>query len=200
MSAVTVSRAAPIARLVGVPLVSGAVIIFLCAPASPAPTADTGRVGLVEKDARWNVVAADKGGASGGVWYSARSPTLHVELRARGLKPSVRYMIEMNVDGKTYEVSSHAADPQGLLAVDTTLTNFANGVCDKGAYIAPEPLHGAHQIKFLVKRDGHPVGGSLRQVGSGGAVAPALPCQGNGDEDFSYALFEDNVAHYTGTR
>ena len=153
-------------------------------------------IGLSQKDAAFHVIP---GAASGDVWFDAEGPTFAFRLSAAGLKPGVHYLVELYTDGRTYEVASRMADAQGRINLDTTLTRFETGACIGGDYVPPRPLRGDHMIKFLVKRDGNPVSGT-RQALSRSANPPALPCHGNGDEDFTYSLFEDNVAKYTGTR
>ena len=153
-------------------------------------------IGLSQKDAAFRVIP---GAASGDVWFDAAAATFGFRLSAAGLKPGVHYLVELNADGRTYEVTSRMADAQGRINLDTTLTRFETGACIGGDYVPPRPLRGDHTIKFLVKRDGNPVSGT-RQTLSKSANPPALPCHGNGDEDFTYALYEDNVAKYTGTR
>jgi hypothetical protein len=176
--------------------------MFLCIlPARANRTArpdNAGYVALVQKDAAFHVISPEQGGASGRVWFDAAAPAFHFRLAANGLKPAVRYMVELNVDGATYVVTSQAADTAGRLAIDTTLTRFVTGECTGNGDPPPRPLRGEHEIKFLVKRDGYQATG-LRP-GPAPAVSPARPCHGNGDSDFTYALFEGNVGHYTGTR
>ncbi len=196
---------AGVARLVLVPLTSVAIIVFLCVlPAQrtrAAPANGIGHVGLVEKDSTFHIVAAANGGAFGDVAYTISGPRLEIALSAAGLRPGIHYLVELNVDGTTYEVTSRAADRTGRLVVDTVLTRFDSGVCNGGDYVPPQPLRGSHRLKFLVKRDGNPPDGTKRARGTvPDGVLPALPCRGNGDNDFSYALFEDNVARFHGTR
>ncbi len=139
------------------------------------------------------------GGASGDVWFDAAAPTFTFRFAATGLKPGTHYLIELFADNSPYELTSRTADAQGRINLDTTLTRFETGACIGGDYVAPRPLRGIHSIKFLLKRDGNPASGT-RRTRSRSATTPDLPCHGNGDEDFTYALFEDNVAKYTGTR
>jgi hypothetical protein len=174
--------------------------MFLCVSTAPrAPdtaAAANGHIGLIQKDADFHIVP---GGASGDVWFAPAAPTFAFHLAARGLRPDVHYLIELNVDDATYELTSRAADARGTITLDTTLTRFETGACIGGEYVAPRSLRGTHHVKFLVKRDGNPPSGT-RRTHSSSITPPDLPCHGNGDENFSYALFEDNVAQYTGTR
>jgi hypothetical protein len=146
------------------------------------------------------VISPTLGGATGTVWYSTTGSTFHFDLRATDLKPGVHYLIEMYADGDRFEVSSHSADPHGAIALDTTVAQFASGVCYIGDYVPPHALIGSHKIKFLIKRDGGPVDGTQPPDTRAQNQAPALPCHGNGDKDYTYALYEDNVAQYVGTR
>lgn len=161
-----------------------------------APTTGVAHIGLIQKDAAFRIV---RGGASGDVWFDAAGPTFAFRLSAVGLKPGVHYLIELNVDDASYELESRTPDAGGAIKLDTTLTQFATGACIGGEYLPPRPLRGSHEVKFLIKRDGNPVSGT-RRTHSTSLAPPALPCHGNGDEDFTYALYEDNVARYTGTR
>ena len=185
------------------PLVSAAIIFFLCiAPVrriQNTPASGVGHVGLIQKDAAFQVVPADRGGAYGDVWFNAAAPTFAFRLSAVGLKPGVHYLIELNVDDVTYELTSRPADPRGAVKLDTTLSRFATGACDGGEYARPRSVSGNHRIKFLVKRDGNPATGTKR-AHSTLSSPPAVACHGNGDDNFTYALFEDNVARFTGTR
>jgi hypothetical protein len=180
--------------------VSAAIVMFLCIPSDRTSKAvDTERVrhiGLSQKDAAFHVVP---GGAAGDVWFDAVAPTFTFRLSASGLKPGVHYLVELYADDHAYEVTSRAADPQGRISLDTTLTRFETGACIGGDYVPPRPLRGNHTIKFLLKRDGNPASGTRRTL-SRSVEPPDLPCHGNGDEDFTYTLFEDNVAKYTGSR
>jgi hypothetical protein len=153
-------------------------------------------IGLIQKDAAYHIVP---GGASGDVWFNATGPVLTFRLAAAGLKPGVHYLVELNVDNASDELESRTPDAHGTIKLDTTLTQFATGACIGGEYVPPRPLRGSHEIKFLIKRDGNPVSGT-RRTHSNSLTPPDLPCHGNGDDNFTYALFEDNIARYTGTR
>lgn len=152
-------------------------------------------VDLVQKDASFRPIA----GARGRVDYAPDGNALTVRLRAAALKPGLRYLIELNVDGTTYAIASRAADARGRLALDTTLMQFAEGACVGPNYDAPEPLAGRHVIKFWVKRDGNPRAGTSASAAPGSAGA-RLPCTGNGDGDYTYVLLEQSPAIFTGRR
>jgi len=186
-----------------VPLVSAAVVMFLCILPARATRAahvtTTGYVALVQKDAAFHVVAPERGGASGRVWFDPAGPTLHFRVDAMGLHPGIQYFVELNVDGTTYEVATHAADAGGRLAFDTTLARFASGVCSGGDDAPPRPVTGSHEIKFLIKRDGNPKSGLMPRRAGRESEASVRACHGNGDGDYSYALFEGDVARFMGT-
>ena len=156
------------------------------------------RIALVEKDADWRPVPRDKGGASGAVWYTPAAPELSFRLEAEGLVPRKRYLIELAVDDDIYTVASRGADRAGELAIDTTLTQFAEGVCVGTNYDPPRPLAGRHELRFWVKTDGSPRSGTDREHAPQSAGGRDLPCSGNGDGDYTYVLHEKDVATYVG--
>jgi hypothetical protein len=157
------------------------------------------RIELVQKDASFQPIPADKGGATGRVWYTPSGRAFSFELEAAGLKPHRRYLIEVEVDRTVYVLASRAANRRGDLAVDTTLTSFAEGVCVGPNYDPPEPLAGPHAIRFWVKADGTPPSGAERHPVPGLAQEQELPCSGNGDGDYGYVLLENEIANYVGT-
>jgi hypothetical protein len=55
----------------------------------------------------------------------------------------------------------------------------------------------SYTIGFMLKRDGNPSAGAQRVPGGGGTPLTELPCRGNGDGDYSYALMENSMAHFT---
>jgi hypothetical protein len=175
--------------------------MFLCIEPGRANrvshAAPAGFVTLVQKDSAFHVVDSAHGGASGRVWYDSTGPQLHFRVAANGLRAGLHYLLELNVDGTTYEVLSQAADAAGVLVVDTTLEKFDNGVCVSGKVAPPRALDGAHEIKFLIKRDGNPATGTTATNPRGWS---GPPCRGNGDFNYTYALFEGSVARYVGTR
>ena len=156
------------------------------------------RVTLLQKDANFNPIPPARGGATGWVSYTPSGSEFAFKLEAKGLKPEKRYLIELAVDDAIYTVASHAADSKGKLAVDTTLTSFAEGVCVGPNFDAARPLDGEHTIRFWVKADGNPPSGSGRTQSSQFKEGQDLPCSGNGDGDYTYVLLENEVAHYAG--
>jgi hypothetical protein len=156
------------------------------------------RVTLAQKDAAFRPIPRAAGGATGVVWYAHSGPALHFVLRAYGLQPQRRYLLEIQADDAIYSVASHTPDARGELAIDTTLTQFAEGACVGANYDAPRSVKGPHKVKFWIKRDGNPQTGVSTGVrpGSPGAT---LPCHGNGDGDYTYILMENELANFTGT-
>jgi hypothetical protein len=189
-------------RVLLIPLIAVAVFVLLMRskPGTLESLTRPGmqRVGLVQKDAQFRPIPPADGGATGTVWYSPSGPKLSFELHARRLKPNRRYLIELGVDDAIYTVASRATDDDGELAIDTTLTSFAEGVCVGPNYDPPRPLAGAHVIRFWVKGDGNPSSGSGREHSPQFTEGQDLPCTGNGDGDYKYVLLENEVAHYTG--
>jgi hypothetical protein len=155
------------------------------------------RVALVQKDSVFRIIPRDSGGASGTVWYAPSDSVLRFQLRAEGLKPGLRYLVELQVDSAIYAITSHAADSSGALALDTALASFANGACVGTNYSPPRPVSGLHRVKFWVKRDGNPPSGTSPGLASD-APGAALPCHGNGDGNYQYLLLENEVAVFTG--
>lgn len=159
------------------------------------------RIALIQKDSLFRPVPPERGGASGEVWYSPSGRTLSFRLRASGLVPHRRYELDLTVDSVTYTLASRPASADGDIALDTTITEFAEGACVGANYDRPRPLTGPHRIKFAVKNDGSPPSGASG-VGDGGdtlsAAGVTLPCAGNGDGDYSYVLYEGQVAEFEG--
>jgi hypothetical protein len=156
------------------------------------------RVTLAQKDAAFRPIPRAAGGATGVVWYAHSGPALQFILRAYGLQPRRRYLLEIQADDAIYSVASHTSDARGQLAIDTALTRFAEGACVGTNYDAPRPLEGPHRVKFWIKRDGNPTSGVSPST-KPGAPGAALPCRGNGDGDYAYMLMENEVANFTGT-
>jgi len=151
-------------------------------------------VNLIRKDADFRPVA---NGAHGRVDYTPEGALFSFQLRADSLAPSLRYLIELDVDGTVYSIASHAADARGALALDTALSTFAEGACVGKNFDAPKAVAGHHTIKFWVKRDGNPASGTSRGT-SPGAAGASLPCAGNGHGDYTYMLLEQQPAEFTG--
>lgn len=156
------------------------------------------RVTLAQKDASFRPIPRAAGGATGVVWYAHSGPALQFSLRALGLQPAHRYLLELQVDDAIYSVSSYTSDAHGEIALDTALTQFAEGVCVGANYDAPRPVTGTHDVKFWIKRDGNPKSGTSPSV-KAGAPGASLPCHGNGDGDYAYMLMENEIAHFSGT-
>ena len=156
------------------------------------------RVTLAQKDASFRPIPRAAGGATGVVWYAHSGPALRFVLRAYGLQPQHRYLLEIQADDAIYSVASYASDARGELAIDTALTQFAEGACVGANYDAPRSVQGPHRVKFWIKRDGNPPSGASPNVKAGTPGAD-LPCHGNGDGDYSYMLMENELADFTGT-
>ena len=78
-----------------------------------------------------------------------------------------RYLLELQVDDAIYSVASYTSDARGEIALDTALTEFAEGVCVGANYDAPRPVTGTHDVKFWIKRDGNPKTGTSPGVKAG---------------------------------
>jgi hypothetical protein len=156
------------------------------------------RVTLAQKDAAFRPVPRAAGGATGVVWYAHSGPALRFTLRAYGLQPLRRYLLEIQADDAIYSVASYTSDARGELALDTALTQFQEGACVGSNYDAPRSVQGPHRVKFWIKRDGNPTSGVSPGM-KAGALGAALPCRGNGDGNYEYMLMENEVADFTGT-
>jgi hypothetical protein len=139
-----------------------------------------------------------RGKASGLIRYTPAGPNLSLRLRAKGLVPARRYLLEIGADGLIYTLASVAADATGRMAIDTMLTHFAERVCVGPTYDRPRPLRGRHAIRFWIKADGNPRSGSSQDHFPASAEARDLPCSGNGDGDYTYVLFQDQPASFEG--
>jgi hypothetical protein len=189
------------ARALVAPIVAVVLFIFLYwgnHQDARATSGTTQRITLSQKDAHFNIIPPVRGGAVGSVWYGARGPALVFQLRASGLRPHRRYLLELSVDGTVYTVASHVAGGNGELSIDSTITKFEEGACVGDNYDPPRSVQGEHEIKFWLKNDGNPVSGTMPGRRSSSAAGSALPCQGNVDGDYSYVLLENAVAHFTG--
>lgn len=166
--------------------------------AEPAREGAYEQVLLVQKGAL-SAVTSLFGGASGSVWYTPAGPRLSLRLSAEKLKPGKRYIFEIQVDSTVYDVTSRATDDDGRLALDTSFTEIAEGTCVGDNYDPPLRLAPGRRytIGFMLKRDGNASTGTQRVSASGGAPGAELPCTGNGDGDYSYALLENSMAHFT---
>jgi hypothetical protein len=180
---------ANVARLVLIPALTAGIVYELCIVPVRHPAADDGgigRVALVQKDASWHPIPRRPGAPTGGVSYSTRGQPFRFGLRADGLDPGVRYIIELEVDGTSFATASHVATAAGDVSLDTTLAAFADGPCSGAHHVPTRSLAGTHRVKFLLKRNGNPAG-------------TVSSCAGNGDGNF-YVLFEEKLAIYDGDR
>ncbi|HEY2898119.1 MAG TPA: hypothetical protein VGJ12_13350 [Gemmatimonadaceae bacterium] len=177
------------------------VVFFFARPSARKPKARADglmSVELVQKDSAFNPIPASKGGATGQVLYRPSGPTLHFVLHAVSLPPGHRYELEIQADTATYEVASFAPDPDGRLTIDTTLTEFREGECVGTNFDAPRSLKGLHIVKFRLKRAGSPATGTMPGIAPSTPGAQ-LPCHGNGDGNYGYALFENATVEFRGT-
>ena len=178
---------APIGRLAVVAVVTIVLCIFLYGSPSgsrPAVARDAPvRIPLATKDRDFHVVPPSRGGAAGSVWYRPEGRSLPIQLRVAGLVPRLHYRLDLYVDTTLYPVANLRADDRGTVAFDTTLTELAANPCVRPDTTRRRPLAGTMSIKFWIQRDGSPAGDST--------------CAGNGDGDFSYALFEENLATFS---
>lgn len=171
------------------------VVLFMHPPHVATHAEDGGEVvRLVRKDTFLHRAMAVFGGPSGTMWYTPAGPRLGLRLRATHLRPARRYILEIDVDSTIYDVASYEADAGGRITADTTLTEFAEGVCVGPNYHAPRPLQGTHTIRFWLKRDGNQPSGA--QPTPAGAEPATLPCRGNGDGKYDYVLLEEAPATY----
>jgi hypothetical protein len=153
---------------------------------------------LSQKDASFTTIPPSAGGASAVVLYSPTGPGFHLRLNASGFSPARRYALELQVDGTIYTVASYVADSHGAIALDTTLTEFEEGVCVGRNYDPPHPVAGHHDIKVWMKHDGSPSAGTMPGIPASFPGAQ-LPCRGDGDNDYRYVLLENAPADFTGT-
>lgn len=183
-------------------LAATAVVVFIFARSSKVAEKVRGdgmrSVTLSQKDSNSAPIPPSAGGATGEVLYAPRGSGLHFTLHANGLRAGVRYLLELQVDGVIYTVAEYAPDSRGALAIDTTLTQFEEGVCVGTNFDPPRPTAGHHRVKFWVKHDGNPATGTMPGIAPT-APGAQLACHGNGDGDFGYVLLENKVADFTGT-
>lgn len=185
-----------------VPVIAVALFIFLFARTHESSRA-TGpggvrRITLATKDSAFHIVPPSRGGAEGSVWYTPSDSVFTFQLRATGLTPGVRYRLVLAVNEEPFAITTRAADPRGTMSIDTTLTEFAEGTCVGDAWDPPLPLAGEHAIKFWLQRDGTPASGTLPATLPRARPGASLPCHGNGDGVFTYALLENEVANFVG--
>lgn len=197
----TVSSFAGRSRALVAPIVAVLLFIFLYwgrPQDSRVTTAAVQRITLSQKDRHFNIIPPVRGGAVGSVWYGPTGPALTFQLRASGLRPRRRYLLELSVDGTVYTITTHLANTAGELSIDSTITTFEEGACVGDNYDPPRSMNGRHEVKFWLKNDGNPVSGMMPGQSSSAAAGSALPCHGNGDGDYQYVLLENAVAHFSG--
>ncbi len=149
------------------------------------------RLTLVQKDRRWNVVPLSRGGAAGSVWYRTRGPAFSFQLRAAGLVPGARYVVELVVDSTKHAIACRMADRNGELALDTTLARFADAGCNGPARATPAAIRGPHVIELELRRD--------RTPPSTVASRPSRPIPPGEDHDGTPVLHSDGAARFVGT-
>jgi len=163
-------------------LAATAVVVFIFARSPKVAEKVRGdgmrTVTLSQKDSKSAPIPRAAGGATGEVLYAPRGNGLHFTLHANGLKAGVRYLLELQVDDAIYTVADYAPDPRGALAIDTTLTQFEEGVCVGTNFDPPRQSTGHHRIKFWIKRDGSPASGTMPGIAAtapGAQLAPVAP-------------------------
>ncbi len=170
---------------------------------SPSSSTTERRIALVQKDSLFRPIPPRQGAPAGAVWYVPTGGRLTFRLHASGLVPHRRYELDLTVDGVTYTMASRPASAEGTVAIDTSLDRFAEGACVGANYHPPRPIAGRHRLQFALKNDGSPRSGTMagdsatRARWAGGAD---LPCAGNGDGNYSYVLYEAEVAEFEGRR
>ena len=100
------------------------------------------RVTLAQKDAAFRPIPRAAGGATGVVWYAHSGPALRFTLRAYGLQPVHKYLLEIQADDAIYSLASYTSDTKGQLTIDTALTQFSEGACVGANYDAPRSVGG----------------------------------------------------------
>jgi hypothetical protein len=158
------------------------------------------QVELVQKGGL-SAVTSLFGGPTGAVWYTPSGEHLRLRLSAEHLDPGKKYIFEIQVDSSVYDVASIAADGAGRIALDSTFSAVAEGICVGSNYDAPmrfEPGR-SYTLGFMLKRDGNAASGRQRVPSAvGGSSGPAeLECTGNGDGDYAYALMENREGQFT---
>lgn len=190
--------------MLAVPVIAVVLFIFLFGRTRESSSGELAggvrRITLATKDSSYHIVPPSRGGAVGTVWFHPRDSVFAFQLRATGLTPGVRYRLVFAVDEQPFIIAGRAADAAGALAIDTTLTEFREGLCAGDSWDPPRPLAGDHAIKIWLQRDGTPASGTLPATTPAARPGASLPCHGNGDGNFTYALLENEVANFRGTR
>lgn len=185
-----------------VALTVAVILIFMKPWRSDEPARDGAyeRMELVQKGGL-SAVTSLFGGPAGAVWYAPTGPGLSIRASAHHLDPGTRYIFEIQVDSTVYDVASLEADARGELALDSTFSRVAEGICVGGNYDRPIDLAPgrSYTLGFMLKRDGNPASGTQRvSAGSGPEEAAVeLGCSGNADGDYSYVLLENRQGRFT---
>jgi hypothetical protein len=132
--------------------------------------------------------------ASGTFSYLAERQMVQWVIRAQHLPPLRRYRIELAVDETArYAIASVRTDGDGRLAGSGLLTAFIDRACVGDDAAPPQALAGRHRFRVAIKDDGAPMVGLLGGA-SPTSTALRLPCSGNGDNQFTYRLVQQDSA------
>ena len=196
--------ASELVRFLVLPIVLTIIVILVFMKpwrnAEPARQGEYEQVELVQKGGL-SAVTSLFGGPTGSVWYTPSGSHLGLRLSVEDLDPGKRYIFEIQVDSTVYDVASIPADDGGRIALDSTFSGVAEGVCVGDNYDPPMRFESgrSYTLGFMLKRDGNAASGSQRvPVGGGAAGEVELRCTGNGDGDYGYALMENRLARFTG--
>ena len=158
----------------------------------PRGNSNNGNYWLVEKDADWDIVTRDQGGAYGHVKYNLTGSSFDFKLNAHRLDPDTKYQIEFEVNGIYYAVASVASNSDGNVTYSASLSQFEELIGVGPVYFdsaTPITSGDPYTIKIFVKNDGNPATG----------ICPmGLPYSGNGDWNYDYRLFEFLPLTFTG--
>ena len=157
----------------------------------PRGNSNNGNYWLVEKDADWDIVTRDQGGAYGHVKYNLTGSSFDFKLNAHRLDPDTKYQIEFEVNGIYYAVASVASNSDGNVTYSASLSQFEE-LIGVGPYFDPAtPITSdtVYTIKIFVKNDGNPATGTCPM---------GLPYSGNDDGNYDYRLFEFLPLTFTG--
>lgn len=158
----------------------------------PCGNSNNGNYWLVEKDADWDIVTRDQGGAYGHVKYNLTGSSFDFKLNAHRLDPDTKYQIEFEVNGIYYAVASVASNSDGNVTYSASLSQFEELIGVGPVYFdsaTPITPGDPYTIKIFVKNDGNPATG----------ICPmGLPYSGNGDWNYDYRLFEFLPLTFTG--
>jgi cellulose synthase/poly-beta-1,6-N-acetylglucosamine synthase-like glycosyltransferase len=188
----------------GVPEVVAAVRAQQAAQAAAVPLrkpAGFQELELLERDSTWQVIPAERGGANGVFWYNPSGNRLDWFVRVQSLRPERVYRLLLNVDGKTYAISSMLADGGGGLRGYGSLDSFRELICvSRKDFDPPTPIGGRHKIGVWIQDDGTRVSspGNAQGVPTRPAGRDKLPCAGNGDGSYELRLAEASPASFMG--